>query len=126
MSDKPNQSLRELLDSDQMKEIRRQIQESNLEYEKDCNQFWDNLDYEDQLKAFYSVCKLIRKGDIEERGTYRYVLYDVFGFGMDAYMIGMECGYMDIHNFIAQGTDAAESKKVEHANRDDDSQSSDL
>jgi hypothetical protein len=35
-----------------------------------------------------------------DKGTYRYVLYDVFDFGPDAYSVGMECGYMDLHNAI--------------------------
>ena len=76
------------------------MQEAAAKYEKECEDYWKNLPYEEQLKAFYSVCKRIHKGDIEDNGSYRYVLYDVFGFGMDAYSVGMECGYMDIHNRI--------------------------
>ena len=53
--------------------------------------------------AFYMVCKLINKGDIVDRGSFRYVLYTVFGFDMAMYGQGMECGYMDIHNAIHDG-----------------------
>lgn len=112
-----------LFDDPKFKEIQEKYQQAMVEYDYDCQQYWDSLDYEDQLKAFYSVCKRIHKGDVKDQGTYRYVLYDVFGFGPDAYGVGMECGYMDIHNFIVTGVEA---EKVKHANRDDDSQSSDL
>jgi len=62
--------------------------------------WWEALSYADKLKAFQSVCKRIHKGDIKDRGSYRHVLYQVFGFGKDAYALGMHCGYMDIHNSI--------------------------
>lgn len=74
--------------------------EGVAEYEKSCDKFWNELDYDDKLMAFYSVVKRIHEGEVVKKGSYRYVLYDVFGFGMDAYGIGMECGFMDLHNRI--------------------------
>jgi hypothetical protein len=71
--------------------------------EKEYDEYWNSLDYEDQLAAFYSVVKRIYKGEIEEKGTYRYILYDVFDFGSEAYILGMECGYMYLHNAIVDG-----------------------
>ena len=59
---------------------------------------WNALSKEDQLAYFYAVCSRIHKGDLVENGTYRYVLYDVFGFGPEAYAVGMFCGYFDMHN----------------------------
>ena len=76
------------------------MKEASDEFAKGADAFWDGLSYEDKLKAFYSVCKRIHKGDVVDRGSYRYVLYDVFGFDFDAYTIGMDCGYLDIHNYI--------------------------
>lgn len=80
-------------------------QEYAKEYERKCDEYWDALSYDDKLTAFYSVCKRIHQGDIRDQGTYRWVLYDVFGFDMDSYGIGMECGYMAIHNAIAEGNE---------------------
>lgn len=71
-----------------------------VDYDNRAEKFWTNLSYEDKLYAFHSVCKRIHKGDIVDKGSYRYVLYQVFGFDMDSYLIGMDCGYMDIHNYI--------------------------
>jgi len=74
--------------------------EGRLEYSIEADAWWDNLAYDDKLRAFYSVVKRIHEGDVVQQGSYRYVLYDVFGFGPDSYGIGMECGYMTLHNAI--------------------------
>ena len=70
------------------------------QYEDETNAWWESLSYDDKLRAFYSVVKRINEGDVVQQGTYRYVLYDVFGFGPDSYGIGIECGYMRLHNSI--------------------------
>lgn len=74
--------------------------EGRTNYNTEADAWWDKLAYEDKLLAFYSVVKRIHDGDIKQQGSYRYVLYDVFGFGPDAYALGMDCGYMTLHNAI--------------------------
>lgn len=86
--------------SDALDELGKIMREDRDEYDKEAESWWINLPYEDRLKAFYSVCKRIHKGDIKDKGSYRYVLYEVFDFGFEAYTLGMNCGYMDIHNSI--------------------------
>jgi hypothetical protein len=86
-------------------------QDAEAAYNIECDKFWDELDYETKLKAFYSVCKRIHQGDVKDRGSYRYVLYDVFNFDLDSYGIGMSCGYMDIHNAIFDGIEFLEDGK---------------
>ena len=93
------------LDSKEMKEFQRVYQEARDQHDKDAEAYWDALSYEDKLMAFYIVTKRIHKGDIVDRGSYRYVLYDVFGFDMDSYVVGMDSGYMEIHNSIVAGED---------------------
>jgi hypothetical protein len=93
MSDKP--SLVDVLGS-----IATEVNKSSALYEKECEEWWNSLPQEEQLKAFYSVVKRIHKGDIVDKGSYRYVLYSVFGFGSEAYGIGMDCGYLNLHNAI--------------------------
>jgi hypothetical protein len=93
-------NIKELLQSPMWQELSKMQMEAQKEYEQKVDEYWNSLDYEDQLKAFYAVCKRIYKGDVIDRGTYRYVLYDVFNFGPDAYELGMECGYMYLHNSI--------------------------
>lgn len=66
----------------------------------DMDEWWNGLSKDDQMKAFYSVVKRLVDGELTQKGSYRYVLYDVFGFGMESYMLGMMCGYMSLHNSI--------------------------
>jgi hypothetical protein len=74
--------------------------------------WWESLSYEDRLKAFRCVCRRIYQGDVKERGSYRHVLYETFGFEMDAYMDGMDCGYMTIHNLIWQGIEKEQNQDL--------------
>jgi hypothetical protein len=75
------------------------------QYETETDAWWEALPYDDKLRAFYSVVKRIYEGDVKQQGSYRYVLYEVFGFGPDAYGIGMDCGYMSLHNSIMSEAD---------------------
>lgn len=68
--------------------------------EADMDEWWNGLSKDDQMKAFYSVVKRIVDGELTQKGSYRYVLYDVFGFDAEAYGLGMMCGYMALHNSI--------------------------
>lgn len=104
-----NKALNELSKFSEMQE------QFEREYEAECDQFWNNLSYDDQLKAFFSVCKRIYQGDVKDRRSYRGVLYDTFNFESDAYGIGMQCGYIDLHNLISEGIEAKEIMK-DHAN----------
>jgi hypothetical protein len=66
-------------------------------------EWWENLPTEQQQAAFFNVCRLIYKGDVEQKRSYRGVLYDTFGWGPEAYVLGMEARYMEIHNLIGDG-----------------------
>lgn len=96
---------------EELKELESLQKEGKDAYEKTCEEFWDKLSYDDKLKAFYSVVKRIHQAELVDRGSYRWALYDVFGFDMDAYGIGMECGYMELHNSIYTKEEIEELKK---------------
>ena len=68
--------------------------------EKEANKFWESLSYEDKCNAFHAVVQRIFEGEIKVKGSYRYVLYDIFKFGPDMYGRGMNCGFMALHNSI--------------------------
>ena len=74
-----------------------------LELEEDHSKFWNSLSKDDQLKAFCSVMRLLHKAELEEHGSYRYTLYDVFGFGPESYAQAQLSGFLDIHNAIWDG-----------------------
>lgn len=70
------------------------------EVENEEEKYWNSLTKEQQLCAFNSVCRRIIKGEFQDKGTYRYVLYVVFGFGPEAYARAQMAGYLTIHNSI--------------------------
>jgi hypothetical protein len=103
MFDEPKlNKMKEYLASPEFAEFSRQQQEADALYAAECEKYWDALPYDEKLMVFSSVVKRIVKGDIKDRGSYRYVLYDVFGFDMDSYGIGMQCGYIDLHNSVVE------------------------
>jgi len=93
-----NQNLFDALDR-----AREVLQEAISEHEESVEEYWNSLSETEREKAFYAVVKRIHKAEIEDRGSYRYALYDVFGFDMGMYSLGMSCGYMEIHNLIIEG-----------------------
>lgn len=85
---------------DALSEMSEQMNADAARYEKENDAWWNGLTETEREDAFYAVVKRIYQGEIKERGSYRYVLYDVFGFGPHMYILGMECGYMELHNAI--------------------------
>ena len=73
--------------------------------EQDSEDYWNSLSKDDQLKAFCAVSRRIHKGEIVDQGSYRHVLYGVFGFGPEAYAPAQAAGYLDIHNAIVTSDD---------------------
>lgn len=89
-------------------EIREAQQKAHAEYEAKNNEWWNSLTEEEREDAFYAVIKRMYRAEVEDRGTYRWALYDVFGFDPGMYGRGMDCGYMDLHNLIATALDQDE------------------
>ena len=89
----------------ELEELRQSFQERTKKIAQEDYEWWNALPYEERLRAFRSVCRRIHQGDVVESGSYRHVLYEVFGFNGDSYVDGMDCGYMDIHNLIARGSE---------------------
>jgi len=103
---KREESLQKLSDIGQEMEKARKV------YEHDNDTWWDGLSETEREDAFYAVCKRLQKGELKERGSYRYVLYNVFGFDPGMYMRGMDCGFMALHNAIFDGEELVEMKSV--------------
>jgi len=99
-------ALQELSDLSQEMEKNRKV------YEHNNDTWWEGLTEEERQDAFYAVCKRLYKGELKERGSYRYVLYNVFGFDPGMYMQGMDCGYMALHNAIFDGEEFEKMKAV--------------
>ena len=97
---------------DALSELSQEMEKARKIYEHDNDTWWNGLTEEEREDAFYAVCKRIWKADGIDNGTYRYGLYDVFGFDPGMYMRGMDCGYMAIHNAIFDGEELQRMKRV--------------
>jgi len=91
------------LDSEEWQQASNTFRLAAEKYQKDCDDLWNSLPYDDRLKLFCAISKLIYEGEIKERGTYRHVLYSTFGFGPDSYAAAQFAGFLAIHNAIFDG-----------------------
>jgi len=90
---------------DKLAELSQEMEKMREEYEVENDAWWNGLSEKEREDAFYAVVKRIYKAELQDKGTYRWALYDVFGFGPGMYRMGMDCGYMAIHNAIGDGED---------------------
>ncbi len=97
---------------DKLAELSQVMEESSKKYQQENDTWWNGLTEKEREDAFYAVCKRIWQADGIDNGTFRYALYDVFGFDMGMYRQGMECGYMAIHNAIADGEEYQKMRRV--------------
>jgi len=98
---------------DSLAELSQEMEKHRKEYETQVDDWWLNhLTEGEREDAFYAVVKRMHKAELVVRGTYRYTLYDVFGFDPGMYGRGMDCGYMAIHNAIYDGEDLQAMKGV--------------
>jgi hypothetical protein len=115
LNEEREKSLQELSDMSQ------EFQKAQDKYEAENDAWWNALTEEEREDAFYAVCKRLYQGELKERGTYRYVLYNVFGFDAGMYMKGMDCGFMALHNAIFDGEEFTLMKKANRFEVIDDS-----
>ncbi len=81
----------------------REVFVAAIEHERQLSEtFWNNLSSEEQLWAFCAIMRRINDSYLSENGTpsYRHFLYDVMGWGPEAYSSAQCSGFLDIHNSI--------------------------
>ena len=88
---------------DTLTEIAKDAKTSQGEYESENEKWWSGLSEREREDAFFAVIKRMYKAEVIDQGSYRHALYNVFGFDPGSYGLGMECGYMDLHNLIVEG-----------------------
>lgn len=64
---------------------------------------WDSLSKDMQLIYFCAVIRLLCKGELDDKRSYRGVLYSTFGFGPEAYVRAQNAGFLAIHNMLFDG-----------------------
>jgi len=88
--------------------------EIETHYKDECEDYWASLSEEEKLKVFYSVISRVVQGELKNKGSYRHVLYEVFGFGPEAYVIGMQCGFLDLHNSICTDEELTKLREMRY------------
>ena len=85
--------------------------EENLHAQMD--DWWNSLSKDAQEKAFFSVVKRLNQYECEDDLSYRQVL-DKFGFdgSGSGYYLGINCGFMNLHNCVAPHKDMQEMRRV--------------
>lgn len=94
-------------------ELGEEMERGRKLYEHDNDTWWNGLSEKEREDAFYAVVKRMYRAEVQDRGTYRYALYDVFGFNPGMYGAGMDCGYMALHNIVFDGLDLEKMKGVD-------------
>ena len=101
-------SYTEYSNSDEHKELLK-IQEEALEqYEQKAKEYYDSLGMDNQLLLFFYITNVIFKNYFKDNGSYRGLLYDKFGFGPEAYSLGMDSGMFALHNAISTPDESEE------------------
>ena len=95
-----------------LSDFAQEMEKSRKVSEEENDAWWNGLTEKERQDAFFAVCKRIYVADVVDRGTYRYALYDVFGFDEGMYCKGIDCGYMGIHNAIGDGEDYQKMRRV--------------
>ncbi len=90
---------------DELNKISELFEKQRIADSDDAEKFWQNLSYEDKCNAFHAVVSRIVKAELIDKGSYRYAIYEVFGFQADMYARGMNCGFLALHNSISDDYD---------------------
>ncbi len=97
------------LNSPELKALRKAWREAEKLQNAEDDAWWDSLTMEGRAQAFRQVCKLIYRADINDRGSYRYGVYDIFNVD---YVDGMK-HYMAIHNAISKALSSPEEQRLD-------------
>lgn len=111
MEEPPIPQHKNLLNSAEWQELSEAFQRAEKAMTEEQEDFWKNLSSDDQIKAACAVVRRIVKGDLVDQGSYRHVLYSVFGWGPESYVPMQLAGYLELHNSIY--SDGHERKLLE-------------
>lgn len=103
---------------DKLEEASKVFNQAMKELEDKSEEYWNSLTKEQQLDAFCAISRRIYRGEIAEQGSYRYVLYQVFGFGPESYAQAQDAGYLAIHNSIYAGQNPDDHVKLDVLTRE--------
>jgi hypothetical protein len=117
---KTYKSFSDYLISEEYKEYL-EIQSNALkDYKQKSKEYFESLETDNQLLLFFYITNLIFENYFNDKGSYRGLLYDKFGFGPEAYSLGCDSGMFSLHNAISTPDELEErfNKVVDHLKLD--------
>jgi hypothetical protein len=100
-------SFSEYLESDEYKEFLKIEEEAQKQYTQKAKDYFNSLEMDNQLLIFYYITYVIFENYFNDNGSYRGLLYNKFGFGPEAYSLGMDSGMFTLHNSISTPDESA-------------------
>jgi len=94
-------SYTEWSNSDENKELLQIEEQVREQYKQKAKEYYDSLETDNQLLLFFYITNVIFENYFKDNGSYRGLLYDKFGFGPEAYSLGMDSGMFALHNAIS-------------------------
>jgi len=86
--------------TDSLESVRDVFQQWESEFAEERLTFWNGLTEQQQLLAFCEVVSRLVQAELVDKRSYRGVLYDTFGFGLESYVMAQVSGFLDLHNAI--------------------------
>ena len=91
-------SYTEYSNSDEYKEFLEIKEEALEQYKQKANEYFQSLETDNQLLLFFHITNVIFENYFKDNSSYRGLLYNKFGFGPEAYTLGIDSGMFAIHN----------------------------
>ena len=83
-----------------LENLRVAMQEYKKSNEERSEALWNSFDVDQQIDLFCAVVRRLCKAELDDQGTYRHALYNVFGFHKGSYSQALDAGFMALHNSI--------------------------
>ena len=98
-------SVKDWLNSPEIEALRDAWKHERMRLEAEDHEWWLALDNDTRIRAFRQVMKLLYIGEVQQRSTYRHMVYTVFGLGPEGYADGLN-HFMAIHNLLFKAWEA--------------------
>jgi hypothetical protein len=105
---KTYKSFSDYLNSEEYKEFLRIEEEALKQYSLKAKEYFKSLDMDDQLLVFFHITNVIFENYFKDNSSYRGLLYNKFGFGPEAYTLGVDSGMFALHNAISTPDESEE------------------
>jgi hypothetical protein len=109
---KAYKSYSEFLESEEYEDMLKFEEKAQIEYAQKAKEYFKSLSEDNQLLMFFHVTNTIFENYYTDKGSYRGLLYDKFGFSTDSYSLGMDSGMFALHNDLTIPEDREEMLRL--------------